>query len=169
MVYRIELFWYEHLTAAVIGVFRTVESQRRGTAVDKPFAADRRKRVGLEQNDINAVGAEMAVARFLNKYPRLGVNTSKDPDVGHAIEVRWTEDHHHLLLRPKDREDRVYVMVRGAMPSYEIIGWISGEDAKQPQYWKNPNNEGWCYLVPETALQPLSIATGLAAEAERQL
>src|SRR5882672_188197 len=100
----VTLSWYEHELAASTGVKRVVESRRRGKAQHKPMAGNPLEGA-FEQNDINAAGAEMAVAKLLNRYWPGGVNTFQEPDVGKTIEVRWTE-HHSLLVRDRDHDDR---------------------------------------------------------------
>jgi len=48
-----------------------------------------------------------------------------------------------LLIRPEADDDVKFVLVKGGMPDYELIGWIMGGDAKKPEFldkpdWKRP-------------------------------
>jgi hypothetical protein len=40
------------------------------------------------------------------------------------------------------------------MPKYEIVGWIWGKDAKQPEWLYTPNPEQEPYWVPASDLEP---------------
>lgn len=88
---------------------------------------------------IQSAGAEMAVAKFLNMRWNASIDdfNNEVPDVGEAIEVRYRRKDYDLLIRDRDPEKRDYVLVRGAMPTYEIIGWIHGWDAKQERFRAN--------------------------------
>ena len=82
---RVKLEWFEELLAGLCGMLRRTESERQkfgrtySSVEDHPMATS-----------IDAAGAEVAVAKMLNRYWRAGVNTLKWPDVSIATEVRHT-------------------------------------------------------------------------------
>jgi hypothetical protein len=107
--------------------------------------------------DIQAAAAELAVAKALNRYWVAGVNTYTMPDVGRNIEVRCTKyPNGKLAIRDRDQDDRPFVLVRGIIPTFEIVGWIYARDAKQEQ-WKEAMTWGEAYMVPEDALRPFPL------------
>lgn len=142
------LTWAECHLAVWCGTMRYVQSARQGWV---PVG-------GLDPClEVNALGAaaEMAVAKALNQYFRAGVNTPNDPDVGHAIEVRSTErPDGNLLIRPTDDDYRRFVLARGKMPKYELIGWFLGADGKREE-WKRTTPKDYYYLVPAGMLRPI--------------
>lgn len=109
---------------------------------------------------VNVEGAqgELAVAKLLDIYwcPRIG--DTKADDVG-PYQVRtncsrkWTD----TVLRPKDRDDRIFIGVLALdPPEFEIMGWIWAHEAKQEQ-WLSNGAEGRpkCWFVPRPALKPM--------------
>jgi hypothetical protein len=147
MSITVTLTWFEHELAAFCGVMRIVESLRMGLK-HLDWSGDQ------NLNDIQSAGAEMAVAKVLNRYWCAGVNAFKDPDVGRNIEVRCTKyANGKLAIRERDNNDRPFVLVRGSLPTFEVVGWIYARDAKQEQWKNDPNGDGEVYMVPETALR----------------
>jgi hypothetical protein len=145
----VTLTWYERLVATTIGLLRQTMSELRGT--DRPLCSGEPS----DENNIHSAGAEMAVAKFLSRYWLAGVNTFKDPDVAPNIEVRrntYPEGQSLLKVKPTDPDERRYVMVRGEMPTYEIVGWLWGHEAKRPEWLQNPHDYGEVYYVPESKL-----------------
>lgn len=112
----------------------------------------------------------MAVAKFLCRYWLAGINTFKDPDVAPNIEVRrntYPEGRSLLKVKPTDPDARRYVLVRGQMPTFEIVGWIWGHEAKRPEWLKNYHDYGEVYYVPEAALHlEFKLTTRIAAKKE---
>ena len=105
------------------------------------------------RNDIEGACAEFAYCKARGIHWSRSVNTFKDADCGHLTQVRWT---HHingsLIVRDGDPDDHCYVLVVGACPSYRIIGWIKGEDAKKNDYIKSPGELEPAYFVPQNKL-----------------
>jgi hypothetical protein len=154
-MHRITLTWFEQQLAGIVGVIRGADSVRRGARVAL-FSGD-----NDEENEIQSSQAEYAVAKALNRHFVGGVNAPELPDVSRMIEVRWTKySTGHLILREKDCDDRPYVLVCGTSPTFEIVGWMLGADAKQEKWWCNPNNNGWCWYVPQAELHALKDLTG---------
>jgi hypothetical protein len=146
---KVTLEWYEQQIAAICGVLRTCECQRE-TRKSSREMPDMEKVI----TDILGACGEIAVAKALNRYWCPGINTFSDvPDVGKNIEVKSTpRPDGNLLIQYDDPEERIYVLVRGSLPTLELVGYITGRAAKQKQWWMNPG-KGWCYVVPATELR----------------
>lgn len=109
------------------------------------------------KNDIQAAGAEMAVAKAFNRFwhPDLHPQPKCEPDVGHSTQVRWTAlEHGKLIVARDDPEDMSYVLVRGFIPIYDVVGYIKGSKAKQEQWLFGPNSRPSSHFVPDWALTP---------------
>lgn len=51
------------------------------------------------------------------------------------------------------------MLVAGAMPEFDVVGYIGGEQAKSDDDWiKSPGDNGPAYFVPRRALTLLSDA-----------
>lgn len=148
----VTLNWYEAEQAVYVGGRREAEALRQG--IDKPQYS----RQPSIENHIQSGGAERAVAKLLNLNWHASINTFRDgvPDVGGAIEVRYRRESFELKVKSDDHDDRYYVLVRGALPHYEVIGWIKGKDAKRPEWWKNPGDHKPAFFVPDEHLRPVS-------------
>ena len=106
-------------------------------------------------NDIEASGAELAFSKFINEDWVGLVNTFHGPDVGKDWQVRYTNlEYGSLIIRESDKTvlHHRFVLVTGLMPTYKIIGYIVGNDARKKEFVKNPNNEGKAYFVPQNSL-----------------
>ncbi len=147
MTISVSLSWFEYHWAVFCATLRIVESTRQQAKAIE-WNGDR------EQNDIQAAGAEIAVAKALNQYWCGGVNAFRQPDVGLNIEVRRTKyPKGKLAVRPRDHDDRPFVLVRGAIPEFEVVGWIYGFEAKQDRWKEDPHGEGEVYMVPDEVLK----------------
>jgi|SRR5215472_860036 len=153
----IALEWYECEQAIYVGARREAEVFRFPEHAKKQYSEE-----PSILNHIESAGAERAVAKRLNLDWHAAINTFKQgvSDVGGAIEVRWRRDKpgkkRDLIVRDDDHDDRFYVLVRGAMPVYEMIGWIRGKDAKQARFRSNPGGHEEAWFVPEEQLRPVS-------------
>lgn len=84
----------------------------------------------LKNNDIEASAGELAVAKVLNVYPEWSP-APKAPKFdlqlnGQHIDVKTTQHEKGNLLIPNLNEDNIYVLVRGSMPNFEVVGYIPG-------------------------------------------
>lgn len=112
----------------------------------------------IEGTEVNAVRAEMAVAKAYNMYWMGGVGNVGSVDVGGIIEVRSvSQANHNLILHPDDKDKFPYVLVDlSDCPNVNLIGWIWGSDGKQDKYWKDPSGKNRpAFFVPQADLNPM--------------
>lgn len=110
-------------------------------------------------NDVEAVGAEMAVAKTLNLYPDWAPVEGEVPTFdlkwkGFQIDVKSTVYSHGNLLVPNPRPDVIYVLVRGTIPTYTIVGAISGVAVKQQGHFGDHVYLP-CWVVDSRELKPI--------------
>ena len=104
---------------------------------------------------LGALG-EMAFCKGTGRYWAGTVNTFKDADAGCRIQVRTRASHdHEMIVRKKDSDDDLFVLVTGGPTDFVVRGWMRGGDAKSDAYWKNPGGYGSAYFVPAAALHPM--------------
>ena len=105
--------------------------------------------------NINGSGAEMAVAKFLNKYWGAPVGNFKGADIGENIQVRSSINlTAKMVIRKNDNLNDYYVFSIGKIPNYEIIGFIKGVDARREEwYTDNGNGRPPAWFVPQSALK----------------
>ena len=145
----IELTWQEQLFAMQAGGMRRISA----------LARNRREQRGqppgdLWGNDIEAAGAEAAVAKAMDRY-WLAVHSSPHElsgDVG-KLQVRSTQrPDGRLIVHDSDSDDAPFVLVRGVFPTYDVVGWIYGKDAKQERFLFGGDGRP-AYFVPDSELE----------------
>jgi hypothetical protein len=113
---------------------------------------------------IGALG-ELAVAKAINRYPA-GIAEIPDyaGDIYPGIEVRTSARADGcLIVRPRDKPGRPYVLVLGLAPELKVAGWMLGGDAMRPRYWREGfNGRAAAYFVPATELRPITELRGWA-------
>lgn len=147
---HIVLTWQELRTAAGCGVSRRIVSLHQGNN------AHVHTRHSGWNTDIDGAAAELAAAKALGLYWSPSINTFKAPDVG-EIQVRSTNHQRgHLLVRPNDSDEAVFLFLRGAYQHWDLVGMIRAREAKQPQFWRDGSDgEAGCWWVPDHALHPV--------------
>ncbi len=117
-----------------------------------------------DQIDVHVLGAcgEIAVAKALYIPFQSTIDTYQTvPDVG-IYEVRTrSKPYYELLVRPGDKDDSIYILVR-AVPSnqlrrFEIVGWLKGVEAKQKVWRKTHGYRPPAYFVPDRALHDIAL------------
>lgn len=151
MSFDVTLTREEVRLAAVRGVWRHVESGMHRVN----GAPIRQQHIPIGwANEIEAACAELAVARMSNRY-WTGIQFptgAAGADVGHNIDVRWTDrDDGRLLVKDWDDPAHIYVLVLGRAPLMRIVGYIRGEDAKVDRYWDESLPRP-CFAVPQSEL-----------------
>lgn len=132
---------------------RRFRSSRRAGSPDVHFPHDE----ASEPQDQDAAGAEIAVAKFVDSWPRAfdgrGAGNSGE-DVGGA-QVRSTRhEGGRLLVYEHDRDDQVFVLVVGSLAAgYRAVGWLYGGEVKQrPEWWRSDFRYP-CAAAPQSALR----------------
>lgn len=148
MLVTLDLFEIE--MAAHVGLRRRLEALRVGLR-------DRHGYQGEDpwEGDIQGAAAELAVAKKLGRYWDGSVNTFKRGDVG-AAQVRSTPRRDgSLIVRSNDSEDDFYILVTGAIPEFNVVGYIRGADAKADRFRRAPAGRPAAWFVPQSALHAL--------------
>lgn len=155
---KITLSWHEIAMGSEIGRLRQVISINKGLPDSHGFQG-----CGWSVH-IEGACAEVAVAKALGIFWNGSVNNFGGPDMTHPtrgnIQVRLAGNHGHLIVRPHDPPNDVWVLVTGKNGNYEIHGWILGSEAKQPQHLKDWTGRPPAYFVPPSALRPLELLKG---------
>lgn len=143
----------ELLQAAITGVVR----QAKALAANRPDANGFDGNNGWQIHIEGACG-EMAVAKHLNRYWSASIDQFKSGgDVG-RLQVRTRSKHEYdLIVRADDRDEDVFVLVTGQAPKYSIHGWISGREAKMPEFAKNYGGRPSAFFVPKDRLWGLEL------------
>ena len=138
----IELAWSEVSLAAEAGVHRRLRHMIKHTGDTYGYKDEDGWDI-----DIEACGAEMAVAKYLGVYWHdSGLPDSSD--VGGFVGVRWTKHPKgHLLVYDRDSDQLAYALVTGRCPNLSILGWMWGHEAKEERFWKTDCREA-CFWVP---------------------
>lgn len=150
---KVQLSWLEMMVAAQVGAARNIQSLKQNW---EPAAG-----VGLVNSwTLNAEGAagEMAVAKLLNVYWEPIAGDSKASDVGpFQVRTNISRKHTDLCLRPKDRDDRIYISVLSFAPIFEVVGWITGADGKQQKWLRaGAPDRPDCFYVPRSELHAIA-------------
>lgn len=141
---------YEVLQAAMTGMLRQVSAIKRKSVS---------KINGREwQAHIEGACGEVAVAKVMGRYWGGGINTYKSggdiDSTGWEVRTRSSHDY-DLIVRDDDDDERIFILVTGHAPDYQVHGWIRAADAKQHQWQKNYGGHGLAYFVPHHALSEM--------------
>lgn len=154
----VELSEFNIFMAGMVGVSRHMKCIRAATGYN---GINNRKR-GWQDNCDGALG-EQAFAKWLDVYWDGTPNTFRTkPDVA-EYEVRTnSESWGDLILRDRDKDDAVYVLVLShECPRFHMQGWVYGRDGKQPQWRRKGDTsrpEAW--FVPQNALNDMADLPG---------
>lgn len=110
----------------------------------------------LAEEFVGACG-EIAVAKARGEFFVPSVNTFHDtPDVPGGYEVRGTDNEAGcLIVRDNDRDDRKYILAILDERGVTLLGWLSGEEAKEDRWVRNPNGYRPAWFVPQACLRPI--------------
>lgn len=109
----------------------------------------------LQQETIGACG-ELAFCKALGRFWSPSVNTFHSvADVGSNVEVRaTTRDDGALIVRDNDALDRWFVLITGEPPNLTVRGCIRGDQARRPEWVRDPHGHRLAWFVPQHALRP---------------
>ena len=91
------------------------------------------------QTDEDGIGGEIAASRLLNVYPNLVLKPDAGWDIlykGMKIDVKTTRYINGRLLaklNSKDEEVSAYLLVTGAFPEYNVIGYALRDSLLAPE------------------------------------
>ena len=144
------LDYREMLSTANIGAIRRISGIR---SANKP---NRAVETSQWTRDCEAAAAEYVVARHLGICWNLGCGSSLYAgDVGECEVKHTLLDRGCLIVRPEHAAERIYILVTGEMPVYQIRGWYWGYDAKTDKYWNEMIQEP-AYMVGQEYLNDMS-------------
>lgn len=111
-----------------------------------------------EMMHIQAMGAELAVAKWLNVYPDMSPTDSALPQFdlihdGRKVEVKRRDRTNLDLLLPNFRHDATYVLVYGRIPEFTIAGSIDGDRIPEVGEWREDLPYGSCWLIKRDFLR----------------
>jgi hypothetical protein len=122
--------------------------------------AGRKDRYGASTVDgwsLHMQGAlgELVVAKLTGRFWSGAVGDLKADDVG-ELQVRTSEGlNNRLILHPSDPDDRAFVLVLGAPPTFKVPGWIMGRDGKNDDFFSDPRGDRPAFFVPQHVLLPI--------------
>ena len=113
------------LNVLEVEVSTVVGTARQRISVERGFQD---RQVGIcdpLETDIQAAGAELAVSRVTACRWNMTCGEDLDePDLWPCVEVRHTTHRHGgLIIRPRDKDGRIFFLVTGTMPNYCVVGW----------------------------------------------
>jgi len=102
---------------------------------------------------------ELAVSKYMNMYWSGSVPPYTMTDVGGCVEVKTIEDTgKKLLIRPNNSDELPFVLAlcSDGGKLVRLLGWSYAGDAKVDAYRTAPNGRAPCWMVPQSALNPMS-------------
>jgi hypothetical protein len=147
----ITLSWPEVMCAVSTGTLRHIAALRKGLPDCHGFKGEDGWTIHIE-----GAAGEMAFAKAAGRYYASPVNTFKEGgDVGDVqVRTRSRMDY-DLLVRPSDRDRDVFVLVLGKIPTFDVVGWMRGSDAKNEKWLNAHGNRPPAYFVPRSELSPI--------------
>lgn len=133
----------QQIQVTIFGLMRALDykEQWQGKWEKRNYQTDKQQ-INFPQlvdQQADALGAELAVARYFNQPFDFGNNNFKNKaDVGHNFEVKHTKwKDGSLILRDHDRKEDIAILVTGSMPKYYLCGWIPIAVARRPSQKRN--------------------------------
>jgi hypothetical protein len=151
---EITLTQHELHFAASVGVTRHIEAILGNKPDAHGLKTDKGEGWYLH---IEGATTELAVAKCLNRFWNGSFNTyKKGGDIGAKIQVRRrTKLWYDLLVREDDDNDSIFVLAIGIAPTYRIVGWLVGKEAKQNRWIREYAKRPSAYFVPQQFLRPI--------------
>lgn len=148
----------ETCQAIMVGALRQLLAvETRNARPAHGLAADDDETWNAWDRHIRGACGEFAVAKLLD-LPWTGFGFDRAVcDVGDAYEVRTcSPGRNELVVRPKDPERAIYILAIGSPPTFEIVGFIPGRDAKQRRYEQDRNRRNApAYFIPRRDLHAI--------------
>lgn len=141
----------EMVLASNAGLMRRYESCIRNSGSFRDWTGD------PWNNDIESCRAELAVCKHYGVYWSGSLGDTSVKDAGNEFQVRYEraalctdiwKRSAKLKIRPRDKDEDIFVGIVGGKGEYGLAGWIRAGDAKQDKYLDNPNDLGEAWFVP---------------------
>lgn len=136
----VELSTPEIYIASQVGIMRNIAScQRKLESVARSPDAHNDAQWSM---DINGAQGELAVAKAFGVYWNASVNSGKAADV-RKIQVRtttWATG--RLIIRPKDSDEDLFMLVHCRRPIFTLAGWMYGHEAKVEKFFREKDGTG---------------------------
>lgn len=132
-----------------------VGEERLRTAIGKPKWAYKDGRSGVSTHIVGAMG-ELALCRALGiEWPHyVGVGRHM-PDAHPFWEIRWS-GRPLMPVKPDDQVDQMVALVRGKIPTFEIVGYALAGWAQRTKAAEDPGaRKRKAHFVPDYQLVPL--------------
>ena len=147
------------LSPTEVAIARYIGKKRNELSLATKLNARRDPNQSDEEMNIQAVGAELAVAKCLNVYPDLSPVSGDLPKLDlfwnkRIIEVKRNHELQGDLLVPKLNEIALYFLACGELPLFKIVGWINGDQVPYVGEWAELKY-GACWRVRPGSLKPV--------------
>lgn len=152
----VRLSYHELMIGALAGVMRRVASMKENAETTDCNCPDP---PSSWASDIDGALAEMAVSKYLGVYWSGHVRNFNGDDVLGGWQVRSNpRDRGRMVIRPRDKDNKVFVYVVANAPIYSIRGAIRAGDAKRDEWHDDgkAHNAAPCWFVPQSALKDLA-------------
>jgi len=149
----------EVAVARLIGTIRA-ESCLHAGSVDRVWNLAPRAGDGEVEQDQQAAGAEIAVAKLLDRWVQAWGSVgaaNATADVA-GCQVRWTRhDRGHLPVHGGGEDDpaQKFILVTGLLPVYVVRGWLYGHQVLAREDWRWNTLPSRPYMGPQDALRPV--------------
>lgn len=146
--------------SAILGIRRSAESERANLSQQYGATRDLFR-------EISSMHAEKALAVLTggkwHQYDRDNeseIRNVKRPDVdGYQVRQASGGRNSSLIVRPRDDDDAIFVLVLGWHRLYEVTGWMTGREAKKQKYISAPDpSRPKVWMVPNRDLHPIRTA-----------
>lgn len=149
---KVSLEHYEMAMAAKVGLERNLRALERRLQHNPPLLNNSY----AWMNHIESAGSECAVGKWLGIFWDGSYDTFMSGyDVGN-YQVKWISKPDNALRIPfKANPRHVHILVRGAGPHYELMGWLRAKDGMHEHWISNPQGRGAEYFIPQINLNDM--------------
>jgi hypothetical protein len=142
----------EIVVGVLVGAWRQLRAILNGKKDSHGFKGD------PWETHIQGACAEMAAYKAIGAYWSPNVDKRKEPGGdGGPFEVRRRgEDWHDLLIRDDDLVGAPHILAIGSLPTFRVVGWIWGHEARRPEWRDNKGEREACWWVPQEELHDLA-------------
>ena len=150
---RVTLSQMEIACAVSVGSKRHLHALERRRADQHGCDPDKQDGWGIH---IEGAAGEIVVAKFWGVYYPMTIDTFRRlPDVGECEVRTRSNPTYQLNVRENDDDDAPYILVRGRIPTFEIVGWLYGYEAKRNEWKKDYANREVAYFPPDNVLHAI--------------